>query len=375
MTDSKYHSYQSSMVRVVFNGRFLSQIQTGVQRYARETLIAIDELLAQRRSDLPEVQAFLAVPEDANPPKLHHIQVRVLPFLKGHLWEQITLPWFARHSYLVNFNYSGPLLKKRQMITIHDATVAASPSSFTWKYRLIHQSLVALLKGRVDTIMTVSDFSRRELEHHFGISNALVGLEGWQHSVASGDGLSTLHKFDLKPGQYLLAVGSRKPNKNFDVIDRALQIAHEFPMTIAVAGASDIGIFKHADAQGKHLRMLGFVTDEELGHLYKHAAWFIFPSIYEGFGLPAIEAMGNGCPVIAARAASIPEVCGDAAMYFDPHEPASLVALLRRIVQEPGLRDTQAGRMSAQLARYSWQENARILLSRLFERAAFAPEN
>jgi glycosyltransferase involved in cell wall biosynthesis len=363
------------MVRVVFNGRFLSQIQTGVQRYARETLTAIDELLAQRRADLPEVQAFLAVPGNANPPKLSHIKVQELPFLKGHLWEQITLPWFARQSYLVNFNYSGPLLKKKQMITIHDATVAASPSSFSWKYRLIHHSLIALLKGRVDTIMTVSDFSRRELEHHFGISHALVGLEGWQHSVASGDGLSTLRKFDLRPGQYLLAVGSRKPNKNFSVIDRALQIAHEFPMPIAVAGASDIGIFKNANAEEKSLRMLGFVSDEELGHLYKHAAWFIFPSIYEGFGLPAIEAMGNGCPVIAARAASIPEVCGDAAMYFDPHEPASLVALLRRIAQEPELREAQAERMPQQLARYSWQKNARILLSRLFERAALAPES
>jgi glycosyltransferase involved in cell wall biosynthesis len=113
------------------------------------------------------------------------------------------------------------------------------------------------------------------------------------------------------------------------------------------------------------LQYLGFVPDEHLGVLYKHAAWFLFPSIYEGFGLPAVEAMANGCPVLAARSASLPEVCGNAAIYFDPHDGNALGDLLQslpaRADDRRRLLDAAAGRLKL----YTWTANARIVLDEI----------
>jgi glycosyltransferase involved in cell wall biosynthesis len=222
-----------------------------------------------------------------------------------------------------------------------------------------------MLRHRVHTVMTVSQFSRRELAARYGVTRALVGIEGWEHSRAVGDSGDVLEKWQLRPQSYLLAVGSSKPHKNFELVERALGMLDDYPFTVAVAGARDIGIFRRGRGAPRFVRRLGYVSDSELGHLYRNAAWFVFPSTYEGFGLPAIEAMGNGCPVLAARAASIPEVCGEAALYFDPHDAAALAALLRRVAAEPALREQMARRASAQLERYSWAANARILAAHL----------
>lgn len=351
------------MMRVVFNGRFLAQPLTGVQRYARETLLALDrQLLRQPMGDVPLVLQ-LAVPAGAAPLPLQAIETRVLPRLRGHLWEQTTLAWFARDALLVNFGGSGPLVKRRQLITLHDATIAVYPQTFSWRYRALHRALTAVLGRRVDHLMTVSEFSRLELARHFGIRRAMtVGREGWEHALARGDGTAILQRHGLRRGRYLLAVGSTKPNKNFRLLGRALQLLPDFPLPVAIAGARDARVFQSAEPPAAGVRLLGYVDDDELGHLYRNAAWFVFPSLYEGFGLPALEAMANGCPVLAARAAAIPEVCGDAALYFDPHDAASLADLLREVVAQPELRGTLQQRAQARLARYSWRANALILL-------------
>lgn len=358
------------MVRVVINGRFLAQLQTGVQRYAYETLLALDQLLAQR-ADL--AQAFtceLAVPSGTSAPPLQHISVHTLPYLRGHAWEQLSLAWFARGAFLVNFSYSGPFLKRRQMITVHDAAPAALPDTFSRRYRALHNLLLWSLKGRVQSVMTVSEFSRRELGYHFGMArDVVVGHCGWEHARASNDSLATVQGLGLEPNGYVLAVGSLKPNKNFALLGRALRLLGDFSLPVAIAGARDATVFQAAEPPPGDVRMLGYVPDETLADLYKHAACFVLPSLYEGFGLPALEAMANGCPVLAARAGSIPEVCGEAALYFDPYNPASLARALREIAANPLLRDQLRSHGNARLDCYTWRGNADIVAAQLLRHA------
>lgn len=351
------------MPRVVFNGRFLTQTPTGVQRYAQETLLALDRQLQRQPAAAASLRLQLAVPRGARPLPLHAIETRVLPRWSGHVWEQTSLAWFARDALLVNFNSSGPLLKRRQLITLHDAAIAVYPQTFSRSYRLLHHALTAVLSRRAEHLMTVSQFSQGDIAHHFGIDRPMtVGREGWEHALSRGDDAATLVKYGLCRGQYILAVGSTKPNKNFGLLARALQLLPEFPLTVAIAGARDARVFRADAPLPSHVQLLGFVSDAELGHLYRNAAWFVFPSLYEGFGLPALEAMANGCPVLAAQAASIPEVCGDAALYFDPHDPAALAELLQSVVTQPHLRRTLQQRAQQRLARYTWRANALILL-------------
>ena len=353
--------------RVVFNGRFLGQVHTGVQRYAAETLLALDAMLTARPELAAAWQFELAVPDDARPLPLRCIQRVAVAGRAGHLWEQWPLLRFARGAFLVNFNYSGPLLKRHQLITIHDATVRAMPQAFSRSYRWVHNTMVALLGRSAASVMTVSEFSRDELGRWFGLRRAdiVVGREGGEHARQPADDAAVLRKHGLETGRFILGVGSVKPNKNFGLVGRAMRLLPDYPLPVAIAGAKDIGIFLDASAVADGFRFLGFVPDDELAALYRHAAWFVLPSLYEGFGLPAVEAMANGCPVLAARAASIPEVCGDAALYFDPKDPASLAELLQQVARQPELREGMVRAGRERLARYHWSANAQILLNHL----------
>ncbi|HUL66984.1 MAG TPA: glycosyltransferase family 1 protein [Burkholderiaceae bacterium] len=361
------------MVRVVINGRFLVQVQTGVQRYAGETLQALDRLLSLRRDLAQQLRCELAVPRGARVPRLQNITVRTLPFLRGHAWEQVSLAWFARDAFLVNFSYSGPVFKRRQMITVHDAAVAALPGTFSRAYRALHYLMLLSLKAKAEVVMTVSEFSRREIGYHFGMErDVVIGHCGWEHARAGDDSLATPRSLGLEPDAYVLAVGSIKPNKNFALLGRALGLLVDFPLPVAIAGARDASVFQAAQQPPGDVRMLGYVSDRALADLYKHAACFVLPSLYEGFGLPALEAMANGCPVLAARAGSIPEVCGDAALYFDPYNPASLARALRRIVADTDLRDELRANARARLDRYTWRGNAEIVAAQLLRQTPHA---
>jgi glycosyltransferase involved in cell wall biosynthesis len=354
------------VTRVILNGRFLTQAHTGVQRYAHETLLALDALADVHAL---EIDLVLAVPAGARPLQLRNIGVRRLPWLGGHLWEQVTLPLFARDDLLVNFSYSGPVVKRDQIITVHDATVRAMPECFSARYRRWHDALLGVLANRVASVMTVSEFSAEEIRRRYGITNrVVVGREGWSHALARGNAAETLVRHGLTAGQYLLLVGSLKPNKNLAAVAAALSCVPDLPWTVAVAGAADARIFRSAGSHGSRMKFLGFVPDEDLGALYANAAWFLFPSLYEGFGLPALEAMANGCPVIAAHAGSLPEVCGDAALYFDPRDPHSLAALLHGPARDGAARELLRRRAVARLGRYTWTANAQILLGEIRER-------
>lgn len=374
--------------RVVLNGRFLTQVQTGVQRYAAETVRALDTLLGEAPRNNAGLEFVLAVPFSGNTKhaqangtvkplqalNLRHIRVVEVAGGEGHIWEQWALLRFARGAYLVNFNYSGPLFKRRQLVTVHDATVKVMPEAFTCGYRWLHNTLVAVLGRTAQDVMTVSAFSRDELRRCFGLqrNDVVVGREGGEHAVvgaaeSAGDA-AVLRRHGLVAGRYILGVGSVKPNKNYGLLGRAMGLLPNYPWPVAIAGAKDIGIFNGSAVLPGSFRFLGFVPDAELSALYRHAAWFVFPSLYEGFGLPAVEAMAHGCPVLAARAASIPEVCGDAALYFDPHDAADLARLLQRVHDEPGLRQTLAAPAALRLQRYNWRANAQILLHHLHVR-------
>jgi glycosyltransferase involved in cell wall biosynthesis len=352
---------------IVLNGRFLAQTQTGVQRYAVETIRAMDKHITSHASQLNLPELVLAIPSDAKMLELDWIKQHRVPGKSGHLWEQYHLRRFADRKYLVNFNYSGPLFKRSQLVTFHDTAIRAMPECYKWKYRYMSNTLMYLLGRTADSVMTVSEFSKKEIIRFYGLSSdkIIVGREGGEHLTTRNDDLSILNKYGLNAGCYVLGVGSVKPSKNYGLIGKAMQHLPNFPLPIAIAGAKDIGIFRSASKIEGDFNFLGFVPDKDLPSLYRHAKCFLFPSLYEGFGLPAIEAMANDCPVVAANAASIPEVCGDAALYFDPTCPRSCAAALQTAVSDNELlaRLVKAGR--ERLKVYNWNANAQILLSYL----------
>ncbi len=358
--------------RVIINGRFLQQRVTGVQRFAHEMLFALDELM-DADDARPPCEVLVVAPRGARPVALRRIPVRHVGPLSGHAWEQCTLPAVAGSSPIVSFGPTGPVAKRNQVVTIHDAAVWAVPESYGMAFRTWYRLLVPVLVRRARSLVTVSQFSKQELLRRLGVQDERVAVsgEGWQHMARLAADRTILDKHGLKPNSYFLAVSSLAPHKNLGVIARALSLLRdESNIRLVLAGEVDERLFAGVDLpDSSAIRRLGYVTDAELRALYETAAAFVFPSFYEGYGLPPLEAMAVDCPVIASNAGAIAEVCGDAPLYFDPQDATALAELMRRVTTNPGEREQMVRRGRNTLRRHSWQNAALTYLAIIRELA------
>jgi glycosyltransferase involved in cell wall biosynthesis len=349
---------------IFINGRFLTQGITGVQRYARETLLCMDELLAEKKSICPNTTWTVLAPPNTPQPDLRHIDFLTVGRLQGHAWEQLDLAWHSRRGLLFSFGFTGPLLHANQIITVHDGAVVRIPDAYTTKFRLWYTFMVSKLVSRGPATIAVSEFSKKEAIACFGAASNRVHVvtEGWQHLHRIQADKSILEKHKLPVGKYMLAVSSATPNKNFGAIVQAMRILGADAPICVVAGASNNAVFKQSESNYKNMIKVGYVSDEELKALYQHAACFVFPSFYEGFGIPPMEAMSLGCPVIASTAEAVQEVCGDAALYFDPNQPKELAQRLKEFFTDSQLpiKLAQAGHSRA--SQFSWQHGAKLNL-------------
>jgi glycosyltransferase involved in cell wall biosynthesis len=183
--------------------------------------------------------------------------------------------------------------------------------------------------------------------------------------MAAGDDL-ILARHGLSQRRFLLAVGSMNPTKNLAMLVRAWAALARDDVTLVVVGGGNARVFAASDLpRTANVLMLGSVDDAALVALYRHAAGLVFPSLYEGFGLPPLEAMAGGCPVAASRAASLPEVCADAALMFDPLDPAAMAEAMRSVLDDAALAGTLRERGRRRAAEFTWDRSAAALLQAL----------
>ena len=249
------------------------------------------------------------------------------------------------------------------VVAIHDASVFAVPETYSRAFRLWYRYLHPRLGRRALRIVTASEFSRSELGRYLGIAPERIAVipGGGEHMLAQPSDGRVLQRLGLS-GRYLLAVSSQSPHKNFGGIVAALQyLCQEIPLVFA--GGANSRVFQLSGAASGKAHLVGRVTDGELRALYENAACFVYPSFYEGFGLPPLEAMTCGCPVIVSRAASLPEVCGDAAVYCDPGDPVDIARAIESVLTNPGLQADLRRRGPERAAGFTWHKAARSLLS------------
>jgi glycosyltransferase involved in cell wall biosynthesis len=359
---------QSPAGSVGINGKFLAQPTTGVQRVARQLVLALDRRLATGTAGA--VRWRLLVPEGAPVPALRAIEVQALPRPPGglHAWEQGTLARAAGAQPLLCLAGSAPALARQPWPLLHDAAVFDHPEAYTRAFVAWYRFLFRRLARRAPRLFTVSAFSRARLAECLGVSPARFALlrPGADHldGVVADAALLRQHSLHEKP--YLLAVGSANPTKN---LARLMQAWAQVPADarLVVCGGAAPRVFaetSHPDGDARVVR-LGPVDDAALKALYAGAAGLVFPSTYEGYGIPPLEAMRCGCAVAASTAPAVREACGDATLAFDPASVPAIAAALRALLDDEALRARLRERGARHAAALRWDDTAAALLSQL----------
>lgn len=328
----------------------------------------IVDSIDQFAEDFPSVEFVILAPNKTPvSTPYRNIRVQHCGRFTGHLWEQVELPWFSRDGKLLNLCNSGPILHRDQLVVIHDALVYRMPENFSASYQKFHRFLGRQLVRRA-RIATVSDFSRRELSAVLGIpAESIVRISnGSDHSARIALDRSILKRLDLEGRRYFVFVGSPARNKNLAMLVAAFEkIDCGDVQLVTVGGLAKTFSNGSLLAYGGNILQAGRISDQELHALYGSAVALVFPSTYEGFGIPLLEAMSVGCPVLTSDIPVTHEVCGEAALFFDPMDADAIAAAMRSALS-PSFDREKAIQLGRERARqFSWAASARTLVTSL----------
>jgi glycosyltransferase involved in cell wall biosynthesis len=291
--------------------------------------------------------------------------------------EQVSIPWTLVRTRADVFHEPHyvlpPLTRCRSVVTIHDCIHLRFPQYLPARGALAYaRAQMGLAARRSDRILTVSEASKRDILEFFDVApdkvTVIHNAIDDRFSVPPPDEAvrRVRERYQLE-GRFALYVGNVKPHKN---VERLIDAFHQ----VRKSGLDDLRLVVIGDELSKYaslrravhrynlhkyVRFLGFLPDDLLAIVYRLAAVFVFPSLYEGFGLPPLEAMASGTPVVTSNVSSLPEVTGDAALLVDPTSPEAIADGIRRVLTEPELAATLRARGRARATQFSWERSVR----------------
>lgn len=301
---------------------------------------------------------------------------RVYPHPAGYLWMPAAFPRGLRETGadVALLQYMGPFQAPCPVVTtVHDTVWRTMPETFPWKDRMVLDAFLPGTIRRAAAVTTGSEFARGEILSYFPQAAGKLrvvpyAVDPLYRPVVDAELLARVRrKYDL-PERFVLSVGVLQPRKNVGgLIAAYAQLPTALRTTSALVITGKRGwltdnLPQVARDAGPGVRFTGYVADEELPALYTMAAAFVYPSLYEGFGLPPLEAMACGTPVISSDAASLPEVTAGAALLVPPRDTAALTAALEQVLTDEVLRGELRARGFARAAQSSWEGSARLLL-------------
>jgi glycosyltransferase involved in cell wall biosynthesis len=319
-------------VPVLIDGRAAARPELGgVERWARELAARLPALRPDR----------YAV---ARPPA-------ALSHRAGHAWEQGWLPLAARRAdWLLCPANLAPLAARNTAVVIHDAAALREPGWYSDLYVRWQRFVMPRIARRARVVITVSEFSRAELQELLGVDAVVVPGGVDARFAPDADASAARAALGLER-PYVLTVASRTARKNLGALEESGRRLRAAGMDLVAAGG-DRPQFRASQDGGSAVRELGHVPDQHLPGLYAGAACFVLPSLYEGFGLPCLEAMACGAPVVASDATALPETCGGAAVLVDPRDPAAIADAVERAIGDERLAAAGVARASG----FTWDD-------------------
>jgi glycosyltransferase involved in cell wall biosynthesis len=319
-----------------------------------------------------------------------HKRVHTLAsFVPSNLWLQTEARRMVKQDNLDIFWAPAHILpvglpaKIRKILTVHDLVWKRYPETMEWRNSIVHRLFAERSVREADRITADSVSTKRDLKLLLGVRSTKIEVVhlGVSSHFRPHDPAVAAQRIARKFGvseKYICAVGTVEPRKNLAALVEAIGILKKqgkLTHQLVVAGGKGWGKSKasewirNRELTEDDVRFLGFIPEEDLPLLYSGAAMFVFPSIYEGFGLPLLEAMACGAPVASSNRSSLPEVAGDSGLYFDPASVDEIASTIDRALSEPDLR-TELAKQGAERARqFTWEACARIILG-VFETEA-----
>jgi glycosyltransferase involved in cell wall biosynthesis len=388
-------SYQR-VKKIYINGRFLCQPKTGVQRYCESFLHALDCALSSD-AVLEFRHVFLVVPNSAQIEgvTLHKIKILKHGCFEGHLWEQLELPRVVNDGVLLCMANSAPFIslllsRVKILVVIHSIAYKYVPQSYSWLYRKFYDWLMTpLIVRHASIVVTVSESEEQAILKFYpqmrsklkvinigGLSSQSLSAPNLNlhHLSISASQRSTFEKIDFTEKSFILFVGSLAYGKNIHGTLKAYQHVREsgIDSDLVIVGASS-SVFSSTETAFSRLtspgsqnsiHFLGQIDDiNALIWLYRRAFCLLFPSFYESSGLPPIEAMTCGCPVIVSDIPVLRERCADAALYCNPHSPQDIASKVATLVTNPFLRQRLKVLGIERAQRFSWQKCAEEMMA------------
>ncbi|MSQ14490.1 MAG: glycosyltransferase family 1 protein [Dehalococcoidia bacterium] len=372
-------------MKLAVSGLFFDLGNTGSGQYTR--------LLVKELSYLWDGEIYVIVPysEDRKSSGLSgasadglgaNANVRGLPVKTrlgnrlGKLWfEQISLPLAARAvgADLLHVPYFGPPVFSPcpLVVTVHDLITMVWAGIKPSASVKLYNRLAGFGVKRASQVIADSEYTRLDIISHLKIpdhrvSVVYLGAPSDQAGIDNDEIEAVLTKYGLVRDNYILYIGGLDKRKNVRTLLKAfagsrvkgmLALAGE-PLSSNKENFPDLSDFTDTSLFGDRIRFLGWVPEKDKRLLYAGATFFVYPSIYEGFGLPPLEAMSWGAPVLCSRATSLPEVVGDAALTFDPDDMLELRVNMERLSDDPRLRDELRQKGTARARRFSWRSTA-----------------
>ena len=291
----------------------------------------------------------------------------------GHLWEQIELPRIVQSmgsdAVLYTPETSGPLAVGQQVMTVHDLFAVENPEWFSRAFSAWYRWLMPRLVKRVAYILANSEYTRQRLLERFSLPKDKVVLcpfaQSERFAPTSEEEVERFRVEQGLPKRYLLSIGNIEPRKNLATLATAWKqtVAREEGVELVLAGGVNRAVFNTAASAADALRdptirLLGFFPDEKLPLLYQGAEAFAFPSLAEGFGLPILEAMACGTPVICSDTTAMPETAGGAARLIPPREAEAWVEAIDSVLLEDQIRRRMRSDGLKRATRFSWSRTA-----------------
>ncbi len=342
---------------IIINARFLTQKITGVQRFA----IELSKCLKETDIDLKWVGPKNIVNQDF----VKFFDVELIGNKTGHLWEQIDLPIYLKkkgNPLLLNLCNSAPLFYKNSVSTIHDLAFLENPKWFSRKFYWYYRFLIPKVASVSRHLLTVSEFSKKELCRKLFIKEDKV-------TVISNSVSDSFFKEKREgEGDYILFVGSLDPRKNLLKLMEAMDYVPE-SVKLKVVGCGNKSFSKSNNSiRNQKIEILGYVSDEELNELYRKARAFIYPSLYEGFGIPPLEAQAMGVPILISDIPVFKENFGNSAKYCNPNDSKDMAeSIIRLFFLPPKERIRLIEKGYLNVNRYSWHKSSKVLVNELLK--------